>query len=96
MVGCMPRKHLADRRYSETFAFQHGDQDYVASISFYADRRLAEIFLDGAKVGSDVSVFADDCGVLASLLLQHGVHPEAIAHSISGPLAVALKLAVQQ
>jgi hypothetical protein len=90
------RERLPDRRYSETFPFRHSGQDYVAAVSFYADRRLAEIFLDGAKVGSDVAVFADDCGVLASLLLQHGVQPEAIAHSISGPLAIALKLAAQQ
>jgi len=57
---------------------------------------LAEIFLDGAKIGSSVAIFGDDCAVLASLLLQNGVEPEQIALSLGGPLALALKLAVQR
>jgi hypothetical protein len=34
---------------------------------------------------------ADTAAILTSLLLQHGVDPDVIRHSITGPIAIALQ-----
>ena len=89
------RQKLPDRRASEIFQFVRDGVGYTASISFYADGRLAEIFIDAAKPGSAIAQHANDAAVLASLLLQHGITAAVIRHSISGPLATALDRAAE-
>ena len=84
------RKRLPDWRASEVYQFEHRAVAYTATVSFFGDGRLAEIFIDCAKPGSGVAEHANDAAVLVSLLLQHGVEAAAIRHSISGPLATAL------
>jgi hypothetical protein len=42
-------------------------------------------------MGTPLQSNADTAAILASLLLQHGVKPEVILHSITGPIAVALQ-----
>lgn len=74
------------------FEFSHVGQRYTATVSFFADRRPAEIFIDVAKPGSAIAEHANDAAILVSLLLQHGVTAAAIRHSIGGPLATALGL----
>jgi hypothetical protein len=59
-------------------------------VNFFSDGRLAEIFLDFKQPGSALSEHVNTAAVLASLLLQHNVPAETVAHSISGPLATAL------
>jgi hypothetical protein len=39
-----------------------------------------------------VQIQADDAAILSSLLLQYGVPLDHVVHSISGPIATALKL----
>jgi hypothetical protein len=90
------RERLPDWRASEIFQFQHCGVAYTATISRFADGRLAEIFLDHSKPNSQLAEHANDCAVLASLLLQHHVTAAAIRHSISGPIAVALDQAERQ
>ena len=87
------RKHLPDRRGSELFEFVHSGVSYTATISRFNDGRLGEIFLDHRRPNSQLAEHANDAAILASLLLQHGATAEAIRHSISGPLSVALALA---
>src|SRR5262245_62212363 len=43
------RRRLADRRESTTFTFHCGKHEYVATVSYYPDGTLAEIFLGAAK-----------------------------------------------
>ena len=90
------RRRLPNRRACESFAFEHAGARYLACVSRYSDGQLAEIFVDVAKPGSSLAEHAADAAVLASLLLQHGLSAKAIAHSICGPLSVALTLAEQQ
>lgn len=87
------REKLPNRRASESFQFEHGGVRYTASVSFFDGQRLGEIFIDALKPGSAIAEHAQDAAVLASLLLQHGVTAATIKHSISGPLATALKIA---
>jgi hypothetical protein len=86
------RRRLPNRRASETFTFLRGGVTYRATVSFFADGHMAEIFIDTAKPGSTVAEHANDAAVLVSLLLQYGVSAAEIKHSISGPLATALDL----
>jgi hypothetical protein len=94
------RQHLPNRRASEQFAFACNGLNYAASASFFADGRLAEIFLNNAKAGSDSDTAAKDSAVVASIALQYGVPLDVIRHALlrdprgvaSSPLGVALDL----
>jgi hypothetical protein len=87
------RERPVNRRNSIGFAFEFEGQAYRASASHFDDGRLAEIFLDTNKAGSAAQTNAQTAAILVSMLLQHGVDVDAIMHSVSGPIAVALKLA---
>ena len=49
------------------------------TIGYYLDGRPGEIFLHGARVGSDSDGLHSDLGVLLSRALQHGDAPKALA-----------------
>jgi hypothetical protein len=57
----------------------HGGRRYHLTIGQYDDGRPGEVFLHGAKPGSDTDLLCDDIGVLVSRLLQHGDSPDALA-----------------
>lgn len=92
------RERLANRRGSETFDFECGNFHYVATISRFADGRLAEIFIGNGKAGSSLDTAAKDSAVVCSIALQHGVPLDVIRHALlrdargvaSSPLGVAL------
>ena len=85
------RQRLPNRRGNVSFGFEHEGFTYRATAGHFVDGALAEIFLDvPGKMGTPLQSNANTAAMLASLLLQHGVAPEAIGHSISGPIAVAL------
>ncbi len=48
----------------------------------YDDGRPGEVFIHGAKPGSDVDLLCDDIGVLVSRLLQYGDDPASLAAGI--------------
>ncbi len=75
----MPRKRLPDRRQAETVDLWHGDRRFHVTIGQYDDGRPGEVFIHGAKPGSDTDLLCDDIGVLISRLLQHGDTPDALA-----------------
>ena len=78
----MPRERLPDRRRSETVDLWHGRRRYHLTIGEYPDGRPAEVFIRGAKPGSDTDLLCDDIGVLVSRLLQHGDDPASLAAGI--------------
>ena len=78
----MPRDRLPDRRQAETVDLHYGGRRYHLSIGEYDDGRPGEVFLHGAKPGSDVDLLCDDIGVLMSRLLQYGDDPAALAAGI--------------
>jgi hypothetical protein len=94
------RQRLANRRNSETFAFDCNGLHYTATVSFFSDQRLAEIFLSNCKAGSHSDAAARDSAVVCSLALQHGVPVDVIRNALlrdgrgiaSSPLGVALDL----
>lgn len=99
MIGC--RRKLPERRAGFVIEYDCDGVRYRAQFSVFADGQLAEVFLDGGKVGSAVSIAAHDAAVAASLALQFGCSLENLCHALSklpngsgaGPLGRALDLA---
>ena len=95
------RERLPNRRehvlinFTAAYGFR-----YTAGVGYFADGRLAEIFLNAEKIGTAIEFTARDSAVVASLALQHGVPTEAIRcaltrsgnGSASGPLGTLLDL----
>lgn len=54
------RRRLPNRRASEQFAFECNGLRYVATVSFFPDAELAEIFINNAKAGSTSDSAAKD------------------------------------
>ncbi len=75
----MARERLPDRRQAETLDLWHGGRRYHLTVGQYDDGRPGEVFLHGAKPGSDTDLLCDDIGVLVSRLLQHGDSPAALS-----------------
>ena len=92
------RQRLPNRRASEQFTFRCNGLDYIATISFFHDGQLAEIFINNAKAGSHSDSSAHDSAVVCSLALQHGVPLQTIRNALlhdsqdqaSSPLGEAL------
>ena len=75
----MPRKRLPDRRQAETLDLWHGARRFHLTVGEYPDGSPGEVFVHGAKPGSDTDLLCDDIGVLVSRLLQHGDAPTSLA-----------------
>jgi hypothetical protein len=79
------RDRLPQRRYGETFELKHGGQNtpFQITLGFYPDGTIGEVFISGAKAGSEVEAVARDGAVLLSILLQYGAPLETIKHAIT-------------
>jgi hypothetical protein len=94
------RKCLPNSRSSETLSICCGNFRYVATVSFFPDGSLAEIFLNKGKAGSDSDGAAKDSAVVASIALQYDVPLGTIRRALlrdpqgvaATPLGVALDL----
>jgi hypothetical protein len=85
------RRTLPTRRALGSLSVECEGHRYRATVGWFEDGRIAEIFLDTGKFGTALQANADTAAILVSLLLQHGVAPDVILHSISGPIAIALQ-----
>jgi ribonucleoside-diphosphate reductase alpha chain len=87
------RDRLQNRRPAVTFDFEQDGLRFSCTYSQFADGRLAEVFLQNHKVGSQSDRNARDSAIAASLALQHGCPLQdlrrALPH-VASPLAAAL------
>jgi hypothetical protein len=98
MSAMQRRERLPNRRLGETFELQLHGLRYTATISRFADGRLAEVFLQNHKPGSQSDSNARDAAVAASLALQFGCPLEVLRRALlrdaqgrpSTPLGAAL------
>lgn len=79
----MTRARLPNRRAAVTLEFDHvtprlATIPYVATVGFHDDGRIGEVFLNTAKVGTDLDVATKDAAILLSFALQHGATISAI------------------
>jgi hypothetical protein len=77
------REELPARRGSVTVDFVHtnpalAQTEYTAMLGYYDDGRLGEIFINSAKVGTDVDVQVKDAAKLLSFAFQYGVPLEEL------------------
>jgi hypothetical protein len=94
------RTRLKDRRAHWLFRFECDGQSYTGGIGRFEDGRIAEVFINGTKVGTAAETNAQDAAIVASLALQHGYSVETIQHALArsggsaGPLATLLNKVV--
>jgi hypothetical protein len=98
------RERLPDRRRSETFDFDVAAGSavlhYTATVGYFPDGRIGELFLNNHKSNSTADTNARDAAIALSFALQHGADLEDIRKALcresdgraSGPLGAALDL----
>jgi hypothetical protein len=77
------RARLPNRRACTSFDIEIAGLRYKATISYFSDGSLAELFVSNHKAGNASDVAARDAGILVSLCLQHRCSVETIARALS-------------
>jgi hypothetical protein len=79
------RELLPQRRASETFDMMWGGQNtkFTITLGRYEDGRVGEVFISGAKAGSEMEAVTRDGAILLSLALQHRVPLSTIRHAVT-------------
>jgi hypothetical protein len=96
MTAPVSRQRLANRRAHWLYRFECAGQVYTGGIGRFDDGRIAEIFINGSKVGSAAEANAQDAAIVASIALQYGCPLETIRHALirtggsGGPLTALL------
>ena len=91
------RDRLPARRAHWLFRFECDGQSYTGGIGRFEDGTIAEVFINGTKVGTAAETNAQDAAIVASLALQHGCPIDTIRHALArsgtsaGPLASLLR-----
>jgi hypothetical protein len=78
------RKRLANRRPQVTEPISIGQVSYTASVGFDTDLGAPrELFLEGAKAGSDMAHLLADIATVMSIVLQHGLPASLFVGSVA-------------
>jgi len=77
------RRPLPGRRPCETFELKHGSHPPFKVSVGYDKGEPMEVFVTGAKVGSETEAIARDGAILLSLAIQYGVPLEVIRRAIT-------------
>lgn len=88
------RLRLPNRRRSTTIDLDFAGLRFHVMIGFDQIDRPREIFIRAAKPDTLLDRMVDDAAVIASVALQHGADPEALAKSVAAnsPIGAALAL----
>ena len=65
------RNRLKDRRPHWLYRFECDGQSYTGGIGRFDDGRIAEIFINGSKVGTAAETNAQDAAIVASPIDNH-------------------------
>jgi hypothetical protein len=96
MTAPVSRQRLPNRRLHWLYRFECDGQIYTGGIGRFEDGRIAEIFINGSKVGTAAETNAQDAAIVSSLALQYGCPIDTIRHALArsggstGPLATLL------
>lgn len=79
------RKTMPARRRSETFTMRFGNMNalFAVTIGHYADGSVGEVFISGAKTGSEIEAVTRDGAILLSLAIQHGADLKIVQHALT-------------
>ena len=84
IVGYAPRRQrLPNRREQVTESIAVGNAAYEVSVGFDPESQPKEVFLTGAKAGTDMAFILADAAVVISIALQHGVPVTLFAEAVS-------------
>lgn len=94
------RQTLPMRRPHISFSFQCGGMNFIGAYGIDRNGTVRELWINGEKHNSAISVLAADCAVLASLALQYGCPLEVMARAVqrnpngaaAGPAGVAIDM----
>ena len=97
------RETLPNRRELETFQFTNNGIKHFVGFSRFEDGRVAEVFIDAGKVGSDAQIYARDAAIILSLALQFGSDLQTIKYAMTrkddgspaGPIGVLVDMLVK-
>ena len=84
------RKRPPNRRPAVTQDIGVSGHRFTASVGFDEHDRPKEVFLSGAKDGTDLAAILDDASVVLSVALQFGIPAAALARSVARLPAVPL------
>ena len=76
------RQRLPDRRSCISLVSQHNGTAYNLTARYYADGQIGEVFIDGPRIGSEVSHLVHDVAVLVSIALQYQVPVEVMQGAV--------------
>lgn len=78
------RAILPQRRNNETSVIWFNNTRYTVTVGYYSDFATpGEVFINGAKTGTDMDFITRDGSIVLSLALQHGVPVETLRHAIA-------------
>jgi hypothetical protein len=83
----MTREHLPPRRGCATFEFDHKSASgaalhYTCSLGYFDTGRLAEVFLQNTKAGSDSDSNAREAAIMCSIALQYGAPVDVLRKAV--------------
>jgi len=70
------RRKLPARRASQNLNFSVMNNDYVASIGYYPDGRIGDVFVRSGKAGSHSSILLLEASIALSVAFQFGARAE--------------------
>lgn len=74
----MAREILPGRRYCENFPLWLDGREHQISLGFYLDGRVAEVFIESARVGTPYNLLMKEAAIALSFALQHGCTVETM------------------
>lgn len=99
------REKLPDRRANVSLAFEHiapsgAAHEYTATVGYFDDGRVGEIFCGARKITSEADIAIKDAAIAVSLALQAGVPIEVFRKTFmrradgtpEGPLGTLLDI----
>lgn len=88
------RARLPNRRRATTTDLEFEGSSFSLTVGFDPAGRPAEIFLRAKRPNSAIDRLCDDASVLASVAMQMGADPAALARSIGTGSPVGAALAI--
>lgn len=79
----MRREILPQRRAGENFEFEFEGTYFAATIGFYPDGRIGEVFINGRKLDTAQDIYARDLGIALSIAIQYGATLESLAKAMT-------------
>ena len=79
----MTSRVLPQRRPAGTSTMRHGKHEFKVTVGYYTSEEVGEVFISGAKAGSEMDALCRDAAIVLSLALQHGTPLDLIQRALT-------------